>query len=488
MILLERYKKASFLVFALGFFILATASFYHLSESPGIWFDEGMYTQVAMNLATYGVEGIQTAPGEFASAGSVTGGFPFLAPVALSYKFFGIGVMQGRAVMAIFILLFATASFFFIRSLFGTWQGSLALLLLASFAMLYGNGKSVLGEVPGLFFLVCALLALRFFERRSYRGIWSAVAVGLLTGLCIATKPIFILLLPAFAIVWLIRRREVTVHIREFFFGLLAFLVPLITWLYFQFGVGDTVLHLLSFYANPYSVSDLPTLVTGNIMRFVTDVTALYTLVLLAVWGMALIMRRQKREPISIAEISAFLFALIIIIASFRLPGWNRYISPATTIALIFFPYSFLYIFNHARKRISILASMPLVPYALLALMFLGQMYQIGFSSYVANYYHAHRTRDLQEAFASLAPSASIFVYNAPEVVVILPSSNYYQYIKPYADNDEALMGANQLRMLLAGGVDYVIIGTNDLASSSPFFAGYQFVKKVNRYSLFAKK
>lgn len=482
----ESHKKIPLIVVALGFLILIVASTYHLSESPGIWFDEGMYTQTALNFEKYGIQTIQVAPGEFVSAGSVTGGFPFIAPIALSYKIFGAGVLQGRAVMVLFIFAFALASFFFIRNIFGVLYGSWTLLLLSSFAMLYGNGKSVLGEIPGLFFLISACLGLFFLERKGYQSIGASIAVGLFAGLCLATKPIFILLLPALALAWIFRYREVRIRIRDFFFGALAFLFPLGLWLYFQFGAGDTLSDLLLFYSNPYSIPDLPALVVANIYRLFTDATALYTLILLAVWSTALFLRRKKAERVSIAELVVFFFSLIIIVASLRLPGWNRYIFPATTLALLFLPFSSVYIFECIRKKLPPFLRMQWVPYALLLLMFFGQMYQVGFSSYVANYYHAHRTRDLQEAFALLQPSADFFVYNVPEVVVLLPSQNYYQYIKPYADNDEAVAGSSQLSVLSEGKVDYVIVSTGDVVSS-PHLSSYRVLRQVNRYSILEK-
>ncbi len=479
-------RAISTILVSFSFLIVLIVGTYHLSESPGIWFDEGMYSQTALNLEKYGIQTLQVAPGEFVSAGSVTGGYPFIAPIALSYKLFGVGVTQGRAVMALFILVFAALSFFFIRALFGSAYGSLTLILLSSFAMLYGNGKSVLGEVPGLFFLMCGLLALFSFEQKGYRGIWGAVTLGLFMGFCVATKPIFILLLPALALVWLIRRKEVQVRVGEFCCGMFAFLVPLGIWLYFQFGAGDTLANLLSFYANPYSVPDLPALLIANLQRFVTDTTALYTLVLIGTWSLALVVRWKKKNQISIAELAAFLFSIIVLLASLRLPGWNRYIFPATTIALLFFPFSFLYVFARARERLSFLARISWAPYVLLGFMFAGQMYQVVFSSYVADYYHAHRTHDVQEALAALGTESSIFVYNVPEVVVLLPSSNYYQFIKPYADNDEAVAGVDQLSVLSRAETDYVIAGSDD-AASSPYVSSYHLLKKVNRYSILQK-
>src|SRR5689334_17644483 len=90
--------------------VAIVASTYKLSEAPGIWFDEGFYTQMAMNFAEAG-QVLQIAPHEYVSSSYTTVGYPLIAPVALSFKLFGVGVLQGRAVMAAFILLFLISSY-----------------------------------------------------------------------------------------------------------------------------------------------------------------------------------------------------------------------------------------------------------------------------------------------------------------------------------------------------------------------------------------
>src|SRR3569832_2337265 len=95
--------RATHIIFIAAFAIALMASTYRLAEAPGIWYDEGYYAQMAMNLAERGQEVLQIAPNTFISSATQTAGFPLVAPVALSYRLFGAGVLQGRAVMAVFI-------------------------------------------------------------------------------------------------------------------------------------------------------------------------------------------------------------------------------------------------------------------------------------------------------------------------------------------------------------------------------------------------
>ncbi len=477
-------RHGALLLAAAGFLLFTFFASYHLSESPGIWFDEGMFTQTALNLERYGIQSIQTAPGQLISAGTVTGGFTFIAPIALLYKLFGPGVLQGRLVMLGFMLLFAAAAYAFIRKLFGPWCAAWTVLLLSSFAMLYGNGKPVLGEVPGFFFLMLALLALLWLERSSYRSLGAYATLGLFAGFCIVTKPIFVLLLPAIALAWLFRFREARLKVAGVALGAVAFLAPLLVWLFMQFRASDSVGTILSFYANPYQVADLKALLISNALHFFTDASALYTLVLIGAWALAALIRRRAREKVSVAEATAFLFAVCVVLASLRLPGWNRYLFPATTVALLFFPFSVVVVYGWISEKLPRVLRASWIPYAFLTLMILFQFYQVGFSSYVASYYHSNRVEAVQSLTHDIPDGQSVFVYNVPEVVILLGDHPYYQYLLPDSTQQ---FGQDQFPRLVSGSVDYVLMGTSDYTATDPLFASYTPIAHGNRYTLLKK-
>ena len=192
-------------LFALVFFYAS----YKLTESPPTWYDEGLYIQVAHSIAERGTQSVQTAPGEFISTGFVTGGYPFLAPVALSLRIFGDNLFAARLPMIVFILALAVAVFLFMYRLFGRQDALLALLLLATFPLLYGNGKNVLGEVPGLFYITLALLFLWRLELQEFKGIYNYLFLGIFTGLAAVTKPIFFFFFLAIGLVLLLCIRSI---------------------------------------------------------------------------------------------------------------------------------------------------------------------------------------------------------------------------------------------------------------------------------------
>ena len=465
------------------FVIALIAGTYHLSESPGIWYDEGFYTQVAMNFAEQGTEELQIAPGQFISAKDVTVGYPLIAPVALSYKIFGVGVLQGRAVMVIFIIAFLLTVYMFVRMLYGSRLAAWSLLLLSTFPQLYGNGKSVLGEVPGMFYLLLSLCSVLWLERSAYKKIFPYIALGLTAGLAVATKPIFILLPVALSITLAIRWHSIKLRWDGAVYGASAFLATVGLWIYLQFGAGDSFVSIFNYYLNPYEVSIDSTLFQ-NIRLFFTEAVPLYAAVMLVLWGASFGIRTYKKMYITTAEIVALVFSLCVVGAFLRLPGWYRYFFPAALMVMLFLPFAITNVFAALSTRIRALMKVAWLPYLALALLCFMQLYALSGHSYVAQYYDGHRTRDLSTYIATLPPNASYFIYNLPEVVVLLPNRNYYQFINPHPN---LFIGQDELSVLARGGTDFVILGTEMYHKNRVLFGAYKERANVNRYTFLQK-
>ncbi len=473
-------------VLALAAAILLVAGSYKLSEAPAVWFDEGIYSQAAMNLAEHGTQQLQTAPGTFISNSYLTVGYPLFFPVSISYRLFGVGVWQGRAVMMLFILAFAAASYALVRMLFGRWQAAWTLLLLATFPILYGNGKPVLGEVPGMLFLVLTFIALLILERSNFRNIWAYLGSGFAAGLCIVTKPIFILLLPALAVTWFIRRRTIKVHWGGFLLAITAFVLPVLLWAYIQFGGDGTLSKQLEYYlASPYPTNDKLGRAITNFLQFFTQTTPLYTTVTIVLWSVSMFIRKRKGVLISIVELLMLLFCFFILGAYLRIEGWYRYFFPAQMTALLFLPYSITLIFHYISGKVFWLRKAPWIPYVVLSLLVTMQAYQLAHDSYVAGYYQSHATADLYAKLGSLGPQSSFFLANAPEIAMFLPSRNYYQYINAAPD---LILGADQIPMLVEGKTDYAIASSDTYKNNLEFFKNYSLAFVVGKYDLFKRK
>jgi len=436
--------------------ILCVAGFfatYHLTESPPVWFDEGFYVQSAANLAAYGHMGLQIAPHVIEPPSKlITVGYPLIYPLALGFKIFGISIATARSIMALFIMGFVIASYLLARLLFGRTIALGTLALLATLPTLYGNGKSVLGEVPGLVYLVLFLICFarsRLGTPKKY--IWLIVA-SIFAGLCVATKPTFLLLLPAVAVGAFIEWKRGTFSIKELFVSSLIGFIPILYWIVTQFRTGDSLLTILITYSNPYQIKDMLHVILVNISHLFTDIGPLYLTGMLCVWIVALWIRHKRQEKIPVEEIIVLIFSILTIVSYVRTAGWYRYLFEAQAMALIFFPNAFFIVMKFiipSAKKITISA--------VVILTVLGA-YQILCDSFVAESYNSHKTAFLEEYFNTVSPATSFFFYNVPEATFFIRSANYFQYIDSGAGWP---IGKEQLSAIDEGKVDKIILGTD---------------------------
>lgn len=483
------YDTRTFLRFflpVLGIALVVVAGSYRLSESPGIWFDEGLLTQTAMNLAERGEMGLQIAPGTYVSAWEVSTGFPLIAPVAASYKFFGAGVTEGRAVMVLFLVALTLASYALVRRLFGEWVALASLFVLASYPVLYGNGKNVLGEVPGLLYLVLTLLALVRLERERFERPTTFFAVGIVAGLCVATKPLFTLLLPAIPLTMLVCRTHRALFFRSHFWkgvaaAALGFLPVMGLWMFMQFG-SEGVSSILQFYTDPYGDTTQGGLwlIGNNVLRFVTELSPLYTAIFFGAWSLGLLLRYRSKESIPFAEGVAWFFSLLVLVFFVTMtPGWYRYFFPATVMAILFAPYNVWRVYEYVSASHAFVKRAWALP-VLLVLLIGAQSYQLAANSWVASYYGGTRTQSLELYFSSFDAEKSVFLYNVPEVAIFLPTRQYYQYIKP----EPLEIGTEVLGFLREGVPDVVIANTEAYRDRPEPFSRYRSVREVNRYTV----
>jgi len=145
--------------------ILLTLSFYRLDTAPPLWWDEGWTLNVARNWVEQGHYG-QLLNGEPRSAG-LSGHFPVVATVALSFKLFGIGAWQARLPFAfytwgVFAIIFILSLKLYNKTV--AWV-TLAVLLLMTGGLISPpliEGRQVMGEMPAIFFLLIGYLFLYF--------------------------------------------------------------------------------------------------------------------------------------------------------------------------------------------------------------------------------------------------------------------------------------------------------------------------------------
>lgn len=187
-----------------GIAVILFLALYNLTNYPLPWFDEGSHLHVPKTLVRFGVYADYSSEG-FRHYGPTIGVGPtVMLPIAASFELLGIGLWQARLVMVVYLL--ATIYLFhrlggYLGGLKLAWVAT-ALLVTSQGIALIEYGRQVLGEVPGLFFVVAGILLwFTAWEKAGWRRLG---LVGLLLGLAMVTKHQYLLLLgPTLGLGWL---------------------------------------------------------------------------------------------------------------------------------------------------------------------------------------------------------------------------------------------------------------------------------------------
>ncbi len=484
MLLTNKYKAAiSVTLFAVAIFF----SSYKLTESPPTWMDEGIIIQTARSASSIGYPALPIAPGVFASAGVVTTSYPVTMPIAAMFSIFGAGLLQARLVMLIYLLLITMSAFILLKRFISPERYLLPFTLFVSFAPLYGQGKNVLGEVPGMFFFLVFMASIYQIETIKRRSIWLYLVAGVSAGLLFVTKPIFVLVIPAVLIAYVFHRYlqkpsdgPLFDH-RSLIWSAAAFALPIVIWLVSQFS-GESISFILSVYANPHKVS-IVTTVLSDIRLFFSDFQPMYFLILMVIWLISYLIRWRGGKHISFAESISLFFTLLAFAAFFRTPGYYRYFFPAQMLAILYLYPSLRLLASKAlpssEKRASTIAILGMTA------LILFQAYGLLFTSWTAKSYASTRTREMQESFSNLT-SRNIFLYQVPEVATFLPESSFYQFF--YAA-PQLPIGESSLKALYSGVPDTIIVNPKDFADNPGIFSKYKEARKAaGRYLILERR
>ena len=472
---LRRFGIAAFFVFAIFF------SLYKLTESPPVWYDEGIYTQLGMNVASYGVSGLRLNPTEITQVPQLTVGYPLIYPLALVFEMFGNRILQARLLMVFFLIAFVIAAYALVRKIYGPSLALMSLGLLVTFGPLYGNGKSVLGEVPGLLFVALSILC---FEARKTAGRYSSVYLicsGLATGLAAATKPYFLVFPAAIAIAVVIEYFRKSIRAKDICILGAATIIPIVIWLALQFS-GSQAGDMLSRYANPYQYGSLTSVVSDNIRGLVAGIGPIYLLVMMGVWTISFWITLRKRQRISMMEIAAYSFVAMSFVAFLRTSGMYRYIFPAQAISILFFAPAAARIIGLSGDCLAMFFRRYKLLHVAVFLMTAFGVYQVCFDSWVAQAYSSNKTAEWEAHFASMSSSTIEFFYDTPEVAIFKKDPNYFQFIEPGPGLN---IGQAGLEALNKGLPDEVVITTAKLSNlSTSTMSHYTHSRRFYKYTI----
>jgi hypothetical protein len=457
---------------------LLFASLWRLSASPATWFDEGINLGIAKSLVITGVYSLPIAPERHVLERSflITTNYPVLLPVALSISLFGSSLAVARIPQVIYLLLFCLLSFSIVLKVYGSrWAALLSVLLIATFAPFYANGKAVLGEVPGLVFFLGALLVLP-----SGKDTKRLLLAGLLLGLSAATKPFYLIVLGAVAVsevIFFWKQKKILVTRSALLF--VGILVPLIAWV-------ATIIHPLTvstfwstigYYSNSYAATNVFNQVGSNFFRFFTESTPIHFLIL-ALAGAFFILQRFKRGLLTEPEMAIGIFVVLTVGWYLKTPGWYRYFFPAHLLLFLFFPIVMLSA-RFRRLGLAVLAGLLILQAAYLITKTKDPLY-----------YAPAATRFAAEANSLILGDQPILTINTPSMGFLFAQKTVYQFLQI---NPKLYFGSATLQD--AGGEWYPFIVTSGSIESTAIVGleqdlheKYTIILQEDKYTLLKRK
>lgn len=191
----ERVALAALVLLAVFFALV------NLPYAPPTWFDEGSHLHVPKTLVQHGVYADKSSEG-FRYFGPTIGVGPtVMLPVAAAFQLGGVGLLQARLVIVGYLAVALVALYLLSRRLYGWPVAALAVALaMASRTLRYDGmleyGRQVLGEVPGVAFLLLGLLAYSAALLNPAARRRNSLLAGLAFGLALVTKNQFVLIIP----------------------------------------------------------------------------------------------------------------------------------------------------------------------------------------------------------------------------------------------------------------------------------------------------
>lgn len=196
----QRFWYAVLLV---GLGVVLFLLLYRLADYPTPWYDEGSHLHVAKNYALNGIYADYSSEGPRYYGPAVGVGPTVMLPIALLFRIGGVSIPLARLVIVVYSLFSLGLLVMVGRQIGGLSLGVVAalLLVLAPGADFVFNSRTVLGELPGLFFLLAGLW---LWLRTETPRLPALVGVGLLMGLAAITKNQYALfVLPGLLLCWI---------------------------------------------------------------------------------------------------------------------------------------------------------------------------------------------------------------------------------------------------------------------------------------------
>ena len=304
-----------------------------IGSFPAAWADDSLFMLVARMIAEGRGYVLPILGYDWPHPYILAVGPTLIYPVALFIKLFGFSVAAARMPMTLFLFATIVTSYLIVRRIFDRTAARWNAAFLISFSAFINTGKPVLGEVPGVFFLLLGL----FLMAKGPRSAWSACAAGAAFGLAVVTKLPCGLIFPALAAAWIValvrRDTEERKYLTIAGTAALAVCAAGAYWLgaldpgffreiwLFLFEKSAVAVSFESIYSRPIELLRLP---YGH-----------YVLMsILGAIGWWQSRRTLGRSERIILAMTAVLYALYFLNG----PGWYRALLPSTLLLFLFVP------------------------------------------------------------------------------------------------------------------------------------------------------
>jgi hypothetical protein len=329
------------LVFIAGIVcLLAFLGLYHQPYYPVSWQDEGFVLQGAMNIARFGKYAMLSSEGfRILDQPLIANGPGVVLPITASFAAFGVGLLQARLVILLF-MFWAVAMFFLLSDQLtgraAAWISTILLLSATDEGFLY-YGRIALGNMPALAYLLTGFAFWLWWV--CSQKLRFAILSGIFFGLSVVTKSQAILVIPAFLMAAFIdviyyRKTKLVGYVTIITITVACMLI----WLIVQYVIVGSeyfTQHLAAIQSSSRVTIFVlrPERFLRNIWQFIISGMPIYFLpgLLWAIWSL-----RQK--TLESAARLPFIVLSIIWLSWFVLfsIGWHRYFFDAAVIGMLF--------------------------------------------------------------------------------------------------------------------------------------------------------
>ncbi|MBI3332452.1 glycosyltransferase family 39 protein [Candidatus Peregrinibacteria bacterium] len=317
------------------FALLLFLSLRELGTFPAAWADDSLFMIVARNIAEGKGYALIILGREWLYPYTLGVGPALIIPSALAIKAIGFSVASARLPMIAYLIAASTLFYFLARRMAGRTSALRSSLLLISLSAFINTGKPVLGEIPGVAFLLAGFFFLLDAPKRHWGR---SVLAGLLFGIAVMTKLSYMLLFPALGLTFLVMmlRREWTAAARLAVTGVIA-LVPFVAWQMMELSSrGGILKDILFMLGGSEEQAAIPFSHIWNNPEILLRIPFLSYAVFF-VLGILGSLKLSRTVPM---HVLVFVWSLIVLFTLYYLSsfGWYRHVLPAHILLLLFVP------------------------------------------------------------------------------------------------------------------------------------------------------